>query len=284
MQNLLLRLALNALPRAAATRLMISAANRSIRPQVTVAEQAALDGSIEFPYGGETGKVARSWGGGGRPVVLLVHGWGGRAEQMAPLAKALADLNYRAVAINVTGHGNSAGDKTAWSHFVNDVAALAHELRGPIHALVGHSAGGLAAMVARWRGLVQASRYVCIAAPSYPYPPLEGVRRRLNPPEALLKRYESYLAAELEAEWSQLEACEAFGGLGDRLMLVYDEKDRFVSHTQADRIASVCQGARVHKTAAHGHTRLLAAPEVHEEVCKFVLGLDSPKQRPTPVA
>ena len=274
MQNSLLRLALHALPRAAATRLMISAANRAIRPEVTGAERAALDGSIEFPYGRENGKVARSWGERGRPVVLLVHGWGGRAEQMAPLAKALADMNYQAVAINVTGHGRSGGDRTGWSHFVNDVAALAHELRAPLHASVGHSAGGLAAMVARWRGLVQASRYVCIAAPSYPYPPLEGVRRRLNPPEELLMRYQSYLAAELQVEWSQLEACEVFGGLGDRLMLVYDEKDRFVSHMQADRIASACKGVRVHKTAAYGHVRLLGAPEVQHEVCKFILDLD----------
>ncbi|WP_431113037.1 alpha/beta fold hydrolase [Variovorax paradoxus] len=267
MQNHVLRFALHTLPRTIAARLMISAANRSIRPVVSAAEQAALEGSFEFSYGETPNRVARSWGTG--PLVLLVHGWGGRAEQMAPLAKALADLGHRAVAINVTGHGNSAGTATAWSYFVDDLAALARELKVPLKAIVGHSAGGLAAMVAQWHGLIEAERYVCIASPSYPYPPLEGVARRLDPPAELLRRYRAYLASELRAEWSRLEACEAFAGLGDRLMLIYDEKDRFVSHTQADRIAAVCTGARVHKTSAHGHTRLLVAAEVRDEVCKF---------------
>lgn len=268
MQNHVLRFALRTLPRTIATRLMIAAANRSIRPEVSAAELEALEGSFEFSYGDPPGRVARSWGDG--PLVLLVHGWGGRAEQMAPVAKALAKLGYRAVAINVTGHGSSAGGSTAWSHFVHDLAALGRELRVPVRALVGHSAGGLAAMVAQWHGLIEAERYVCIASPSYPYPPLEGVARRLAPPAGLLRRYRAYLASELQADWSQLEGCEAFAGLGSRLMLIYDEKDRFVAHTQADRIASVCTGARVHKTSAYGHTRLLMAAEVRDEICRFI--------------
>jgi pimeloyl-ACP methyl ester carboxylesterase len=268
MQNHVLRFALRALPHPLAARLMICAANRPPRPPVSAAEQAALEGSRELAYGAPAGRLARSWGTG--PLVLLVHGWGGRAEQMAPLAKALAGAGYRAVALDVTGHGNSAGTATAWSHFVDDLASLARELQAPVRAIVGHSAGGLAAMVAQWHGLVEAERYVCIASPSYPYPPLEGVARRLAPPAGLLRRYRTYLADQLRAQWSQLEACEAFAGLGDRLLLIYDEKDRFVSHTQADRIASVCTGARVHKTSEYGHTRLLLAPQVREEVCRFV--------------
>lgn len=268
MQNTLLRLALRALPTDAATRLLIAAANRPRRADVTVAETLALEGSAVLPYGGPMPGLARSWGRG--PLVLLVHGWGGRAEQMAPLARVLAAAGCRAVALDVTGHGRSPGRKTAWSFFVRDIAALARTLDEPIHAVVGHSAGGLAAMVARWRGLLRADRYVCIAAPSHPYPPLEGVRRRLDPPAQLMSRYRFYLADELGAEWSWLEAGEAFAGLGPELMLIYDEKDRFVSHTEADRIAAVCHGARVRKFNAYGHTRLLGAHEVHHEVSRFL--------------
>lgn len=143
----------------------------------------------------------------------------------------------------------------------------------PLHALVGHSAGagGNGGPAARPRP----GKPLCMyRGPSYPSPPLEGLRRRLSPPEKLLTRYQSYLAAELQVESTQIETCEVFGGRGNRPSLVFDEKGRFVSHMQADRTASACKGVRVHKTTVDGHVRLLGAPEVHYEVCKFMLGLD----------
>src|SRR6185369_2064562 len=43
------------------------------------------------------------------PVVLLVHGWGGDARQMLPLAEALAQQGLRPVLLEMPAHGRSAG-------------------------------------------------------------------------------------------------------------------------------------------------------------------------------
>ena len=56
-----------------------------IRPlPATAPEQAALASARRLTYGNEDRHAAWSWGEG--PRVLLAHGWGGSASQMAPLA------------------------------------------------------------------------------------------------------------------------------------------------------------------------------------------------------
>ncbi|HEV7501330.1 MAG TPA: alpha/beta hydrolase, partial [Vicinamibacteria bacterium] len=57
---------------------------------------------------GETGPLAVwSWGQG--PAVYLVHGWGGRAEQLGAFVGPLTARGYRVVAVDGPGHGASAG-------------------------------------------------------------------------------------------------------------------------------------------------------------------------------
>lgn len=264
------RLAVRALPGPLSASLTIALANRSIRPPAQPAEQAALQSGERFAWG-PGGRLA-GWAWGRGPLVVLVHGWGGRAAQMAPLASALAAAGFRAVALEVTGHGESAGRSSAWSCFVRDLAAFAASLREPVHAFVAHSAGGLATMAARRQGRIVAERFVCIAAPSHPYPPVRGVAQRLDPPPAVLQRYRHYLAAELGLEWQQLEDGAAWRGAGRPLLLVHDENDRFVAHTEADRIAAVCEEATVLKTRGYSHTRVLRAPETLQAVPAFLAG------------
>ena len=43
------------------------------------------------------------------PTVLLLHGWGGHARQMLPLADALAARGLRPVLVDLPAHGGSRG-------------------------------------------------------------------------------------------------------------------------------------------------------------------------------
>src|SRR5277367_499556 len=53
--------------------------------------------------------VAYVWGEG-RPV-LLAHGWGGNAEQMSVLGEQIGAAGFKAVAIDMPGHGASQGSQ-----------------------------------------------------------------------------------------------------------------------------------------------------------------------------
>jgi pimeloyl-ACP methyl ester carboxylesterase len=238
-------------------------------PRVPVAghEAAAMAQAERLTGLNWSGDAVWSWGRG--PNVVLVHGWGGRAAQMAPLAVHLAGLGYRSITFDIAGHGESKQPQARWEYFVHDIGAMAR-LVGETAAFIGHSAGGLSMMAARCIAGIHAARYVCICAPSHPFPPIRGVAQRLDPGPGVLERYKTYLGDQLQSTWSDLEAGWAFAGAGAELLLCYDEKDRFIDHRVGDRLQAMCPGSRLVKTGTYGHGRILSAPELMRTVGEFL--------------
>ena len=86
----------------------------------------------------------------GRPPILLAHGGGQTRHAWGNTMKVLGDRGYRAIALDLRGHGDSD-----WSEhgryeldaFAADLIAVARHLGQP-PAVVGASLGGLAALVA----------------------------------------------------------------------------------------------------------------------------------------
>jgi len=255
------------LPETAANALIRKLAARVAPIPVAAAEQAALSKASRFRYGPDSGNAAWSWGQG--PLVILVHGWGGRGAQMAPLATSIAEAGFRCVAFDIAGHGESQQHSTQWEYFLRDIQLVTAHLGEEPFAYVGHSAGALTMMAARSRGL-SASRYVCICAPSYPFPPIQVLRRKLAPRQSLLENYQRHLAKQFSSHWDDLKAGAAFRGAGADLLLFYDETDRFVSHQEGDRIQALCPGAQLVKTNAYSHQKILLADELHQAVISFL--------------
>ncbi len=84
---------------------------------------------------------------GSGPLALALHGWGGRPAQMAPIARALSEVGFRTVALELPGH--AGGRETDIKQAARAVAAAVDEL-GPPHLIVGHS---FASMVLRVAGI-----------------------------------------------------------------------------------------------------------------------------------
>lgn len=85
--------------------------------------------------------------GGSAPVVLALHGHFGRGRMFAPLAAALAP-RYRVVALDQRGHGLSDnGGEFTPDAYVSDAAALLTALDLAPAAVIGHSMGGLVALL-----------------------------------------------------------------------------------------------------------------------------------------
>ncbi|MGK5627987.1 alpha/beta hydrolase [Streptomyces sp. URMC 123] len=115
-------------------------------------------------HAGQAGRVAAP-AGKGRPTFLLVHGANSNAYAFAPLIAALSVLGYRALAVDLPGHGVQANfpisyqapqdlaafatapspvlAKTTLEDNVRHVADVVRRLaaQGPV-ILVGHSMGG----------------------------------------------------------------------------------------------------------------------------------------------
>ena len=83
-------------------------------------------------------------------AVLLAHGGGQTHWAWRRTVKALADKGFRAVAIDLRGHGQSQWAPDGNYHhvtFARDIAAVAEQLGGK-PAMVGASLGGIAGMIA----------------------------------------------------------------------------------------------------------------------------------------
>src|SRR5438309_8646346 len=100
-----------------------------------------------------------TWGKG--PAVLLGDGWGGHAGRLTPFVEPLTDAGFSVVAFDALAHGSASGRRSSLPDMVEAVRAVAARA-GPLHAIVGHSLGATACVLAIQSGL-PVSRAVLLA-------------------------------------------------------------------------------------------------------------------------
>ena len=101
--------------------------------------------------GDGVGLVADLFGPESGAPVLLLHGGGQTRHAWRRTAESLASIGWRAIALDLRGHGDSEwpedGDYDP-QHFAADLQAVARSLREP-PAVVGASLGGMMALTAQ---------------------------------------------------------------------------------------------------------------------------------------
>lgn len=242
-------------------------ASKTQRPRVLPNEADAIARATKVSFK-ESSISGWTWGTG--KLVVLVHGWSGRASQLAPLAEHISKQGFKTVVFDVSGNGNSEGKHTNWRLFFDDVAIVSKELGEPVYAYVAHSAGALSVMAARKIKGVTAEKYVCICAPSHPFPPLVLIKKLLNPREAVVNLYRKFLADQFETTWDALESGVSFVNAGPETFFIYDSTDKFVPHTEGDKLLKFCIGAKLLKTNSYSHLKILTAPEIEKAVSDFL--------------
>ena len=83
----------------------------------------------------------------------------------------------------------------------------------------------------------------------------------------MLEHYKKYIAEQFETTWEELQAG---ANAGPDTLLFYDETDRFVDHSEGDRIQGLCPGAWLVKTSAYSHQKILASPELAQTLGAFL--------------
>jgi len=86
----------------------------------------------------------------------------------------------------------------------------------------------------------------------------------------VVERCKDDIAQQFETTWEQLQAGSSYADAGADTLLFYDETDRFVRPSEGDRIQALCPGARLVKTSAYSHQKILAASELAQAVGEFL--------------
>lgn len=231
----------------------------------------------EIALSGATGRgavaVVYEWEGG-PDIVVLLHGWQGRASQFGPLVRELRAEGFTVVAIDAPAHGSAPGRRAYlpdWIEALQEVQKRA----GGFHAVVGHSFGGLAAALAATGG-VQTRRLVTVSAPSAASVLFSQFRSQLGygnrVDQALRARFERTV---LGAGGSISDFDVASRGPDPTLdaLVVHDRRDRRVPFEQAEVLRAALSAEAVHVSGA-GHSGILRSEECLDAVPAFLIRPD----------
>jgi len=216
------------------------------------------------------GAVLRGWSRGHGPAVLLLHGWGGRTAQLAPLAEALVAGGLAAVAVDAPGHGSSSGRVASVPLYAEAIAA-AQSATGA-RAAVGHSFGGAALAFAAARGL-RVDAAVLVGAPSTPVRWVEAFCDSLGLPTAARAALRARLEARVGHRYEELDLIRTVDRARPAALVVHDRDDREVPFAGGEALAAAWPGARLHATAGLGHRRILRDHAVLAAIAAFVAGV-----------
>jgi pimeloyl-ACP methyl ester carboxylesterase len=241
---------------------------RTRRQAGSAAEQSAA-GNAEcttLPVDGIPVAVYR-WGAG--PAVVFVHGWSGRATQVAAFVEPLTAAGYCVIAFDAPAHGKTPGRRTNILEFAAALRAIAATY-GPLHGAITHSFGGMALAYALHQG-VPAERVVCISAPARLEFLVERFGRMLALPDSVLtelrRRLEKRFAADV---WELMSTDSNARVLTLPALIVHDRDDREVPWRQGEMIAAAWPGAQWLATRGLGHRRILRDAATVQAVVDFL--------------
>lgn len=199
------------------------------------------------------------------PVVILLHGWGGNAQMMLPLAPSLHLAGSSLLLLDARCHGQSDDDNFAsLPRFAEDLEAALDWLRAgpggdsPV-SLIGHSVGaGAALLTASRRSDVAA--VVSLAAFAHPRTMMQRWLGEKGFPPWLIRGLLAYVEYTIGYRFDVIAPCHTISLVRCPVLLIHGQSDTTVPVTDAEAIIA---------NAPTGLVRLTVVPGSHGETEAF---------------
>lgn len=233
------------------------------------AELDALEEASLLTVPMPTGRlVGWRWGRAQDPIVVLVHGWGGRAAQLRSYVAPLTARGYSVVAFDAPGHGMTGGRESSIVHMAAALEAMLRHV-GPVEALIGHSVGGAVAGYVLSRG-AQVKKAVLLAPPASLTEYSHRFARLLWLPESVRALMQAQIERRFGIRWSDFEVEATAPRLTQPALIVHDIDDRDNPFRDGELTARHWPGARLVATHGLGHRGALYDSAVISEVTGFL--------------
>jgi len=206
------------------------------------------------------------------PQVLLVHGWGGHAGQLLPLAKAVAASGFTPVLVEMPAHGRSSGTVSNLPQFaraIDYVVARLIQQGETIKAVVAHSLGANALAYAASRGL-PVERLVLMAPPASPHEFTRYFAQVFGLSERTRAAMQRLIEAREAILMPLLEPAAVGPRIAQRTLVVHDREDRVNRFEDGVAFRDAIPGARLVATQGLGHRRILKEAAVLQAVAAFI--------------
>lgn len=210
--------------------------------------------------------------GNGRRV-MFTHGWGSRIALTQGLVTGLREAGFEVYAVDLPGHGDSAGTSLHAGIAIATLAAVWNRF-GPFDAMIGHSFGGFMTVLAAHGALdgqaLSPPRIVLIAAPA----DVRRVLRYFSKGLGLSDRASVALTAELERATARpVDASFApkyLAASGVPTLVLHAAEDKEVGADAARAYAEAGPNVTLTWLDGLGHRRIVNSPEAIEAITKFL--------------
>ncbi|MFC5595247.1 alpha/beta fold hydrolase [Lysobacter niastensis] len=205
-----------------------------------------------------------------QPYVLFAHGWSSHGTRIAAWLPQLRAEGYAVVAFDQPAHGRSPGRQATLPDFTRHLLAVGNHF-GPAAAVIGHSLGGAATMLAMARGL-QAERAVLIAPAADPVAAAERFAGLMWIGANLCQRMFSYFERIVGTTFDEQQTHRNAPVIGRPALIVHDLEDRDVPWSEGERYARYWPDSRLLTTRGLGHRRVLDDSGVITAGMRFLSG------------
>lgn len=212
------------------------------------------------------------WGSG--PVILLVHGWAGRALQLDAIIRALLSNGYKVVAFDHKGHGESSTRFSSFPEIVRSTALVTAHYGDALHGVVAHSIGSNS-MFKVSETFKHKLKIVAVSPVGNFLKVLEKLRARMGIYEKLFVHVIRRIETESELLLSDLNQLNYRHIARHEVLMVHDALDRINKVSVSHEIQKNLPGSSLMQTQKLGHSRILSNPDV---VSRVVTHFKSPRQ------
>ena len=237
----------------------------AIKPfQLTAEQRGLLQQAQSFYLEFNHNKIkVFEWGTG--PVILLVHGWGGRALQLDAFITALLSKGYKVVAFDQKGHGESSSRFSSYPEIVRSTNLVAAHYANELHGAIAHSIGANS-MFKVSENFDHKLKIAAVAPVENFLGVLENMRMKLGIYEKLFAQVIRNIETESGLFLSDLDVLDYEKISRHDVLLVHDRFDRVNNISASHAIHNNLPGSNLMQTEMLGHSRILGNQAVVDRV------------------
>jgi uncharacterized protein len=220
-------------------------------------------------------------------TIVILHGWGGNAEQMLPMAAPLHGAGFNVLLIDARNHGHSDPDTfSSMPRFAEDLGmAIAwikqyHAERAECVAVLGHSVGAGAALFEASRN-PEITAVISVAAFAHPAKMTEASVRHLHLPRLIVTLIIRYVEWLIGHRFETIAPMNTVTRITCPVLLVHGSDDRVVPLEDARSIHKRCRDpqTRLLEIDGAGHD---SADRIEEHIGELLAFLDDHCTVPSP--